>query len=136
MRFRIVNLFVEFFFFKQKTAYEMRISDWSSDVCSSDLPSRRFSGAKSSINMDFIIEESRQLTVAAPAQYLGQDIYFDAGLLDGGGLEESVNAPLDVHDEALGRVSYSSPWPHVRPRRPLNRLDDGDRKSTSLNSSH
>src|SRR3546814_2291038 len=29
-------LFV-FFFFKQKTAYEMRISDWSSDVCSSDL---------------------------------------------------------------------------------------------------
>src|SRR3546814_12887545 len=29
------------FFFKQKTAYEMRISDWSSDVCSSDLRSRR-----------------------------------------------------------------------------------------------
>src|SRR3546814_5079441 len=29
-----------FFFFKQKTAYEMRISDWSSDVCSSDLPTR------------------------------------------------------------------------------------------------
>src|SRR3546814_2529475 len=29
-----------FFFFKQKTAYEMRISDWSSDVCSSDLHSR------------------------------------------------------------------------------------------------
>src|SRR3546814_2661672 len=30
-------LFGFFFFFKQKTAYEMRISDWSSDVCSSDL---------------------------------------------------------------------------------------------------
>src|SRR3546814_4172367 len=29
-----------FFFFKQKTAYEMRISDWSSDVCSSDLTGR------------------------------------------------------------------------------------------------
>src|SRR3546814_2046327 len=29
------------FFFKQKTAYEMRISDWSSDVCSSDLPRGR-----------------------------------------------------------------------------------------------
>src|SRR3546814_18725174 len=28
---------LQFFFFKQKTAYEMRISDWSSDVCSSDL---------------------------------------------------------------------------------------------------
>src|SRR3546814_6185413 len=37
------------FFFKQKTAYEMRISDWSSDVCSSDLnmvdPTRTLSGA-------------------------------------------------------------------------------------------
>src|SRR3546814_8697205 len=30
-----------FFFFKQKTAYEVRISDWSSDVCSSDLIVRR-----------------------------------------------------------------------------------------------
>src|SRR3546814_5663131 len=30
--------YVIFFFFKQKTAYELRISDWSSDVCSSDLP--------------------------------------------------------------------------------------------------
>src|SRR3546814_3420110 len=32
-----VILHILFFFFKQKTAYEMRISDWSSDVCSSDL---------------------------------------------------------------------------------------------------
>src|SRR3546814_9158147 len=38
----VCSLFVclLFFFFKQKTAYEMRISDWSSDVCSSDLGSR------------------------------------------------------------------------------------------------
>src|SRR3546814_2383307 len=35
----MVCVFV-FFFFKQKTAYEMRISDWSSDVCSSDLLAR------------------------------------------------------------------------------------------------
>src|SRR3546814_4442269 len=40
-------LFVLFFFFKQKTAYEMRISDWSSDVCSSDLP--RASGDRDSV---------------------------------------------------------------------------------------
>src|SRR3546814_4910879 len=33
----VCHLSVHFFFFKQKTAYEMRISDWSSDVCSSDL---------------------------------------------------------------------------------------------------
>src|SRR3546814_4673724 len=35
-----------FFFFKQKTAYEMRISDWSSDVCSSDLASARVARAR------------------------------------------------------------------------------------------
>src|SRR3546814_10412638 len=34
-------LFIFFFLFKQKTAYEVRISDWSSDVCSSDLQVRR-----------------------------------------------------------------------------------------------
>src|SRR3546814_15331347 len=33
-----------FFFFKQKTAYEMRISDWSSDVCSSDLIAAKLHG--------------------------------------------------------------------------------------------
>src|SRR3546814_4036583 len=36
-----ISLFLCFLFFKQKTAYEMRISDWSSDVCSSDLAGRR-----------------------------------------------------------------------------------------------
>src|SRR3546814_4349230 len=37
----VISLCVcDFFVFKQKTAYEMRISDWSSDVCSSDLEER------------------------------------------------------------------------------------------------
>src|SRR3546814_3810368 len=35
--FMFFRMFLLLFFFKQKTAYEMRISDWSSDVCSSDL---------------------------------------------------------------------------------------------------
>src|SRR3546814_1943255 len=38
----VINVCCIFFFCKQKTAYEMRISDWSSDVCSSDL---RFIGS-------------------------------------------------------------------------------------------
>src|SRR3546814_3990167 len=38
-------IFGLFFFFKQKTAYEMRISDWSSDVCSSDLSLAACEGA-------------------------------------------------------------------------------------------
>src|SRR3546814_5689648 len=37
LQFSMIVSIVVFFFFKQKTAYEMRISDWSSDVCSSDL---------------------------------------------------------------------------------------------------
>src|SRR3546814_6813808 len=37
MMLSVIFLLLDFFFFKQKTAYEMRISDWSSDVCSSDL---------------------------------------------------------------------------------------------------
>src|SRR3546814_9707739 len=36
-------IFIVVFFFKQKTAYEMRISDWSSDVCSSDLNKTKIS---------------------------------------------------------------------------------------------
>src|SRR3546814_6851837 len=41
----VMFFLVLFFFFKQKTAYEMRISDWSSDVCSSDLSRIRRGGA-------------------------------------------------------------------------------------------
>src|SRR3546814_9839625 len=43
-----------FFFFKQKTAYEMRISDWSSDVCSSDLAPRQkspFGGQQTGVSL-------------------------------------------------------------------------------------
>src|SRR3546814_4448135 len=44
-----------FFFFKQKTAYEMRISDWSSDVCSSDLVNGRIAYKIDNPNMEFAI---------------------------------------------------------------------------------
>src|SRR3546814_433267 len=42
----ICGVFLYIFFFKQKTAYEMRISDWSSDVCSSDLERMRLGQAR------------------------------------------------------------------------------------------
>src|SRR3546814_9373054 len=45
--------YVVVFFFKQKTAYEMRISDWSSDVCSSDLADRR------PYRLDALVEQGR-----------------------------------------------------------------------------
>src|SRR3546814_10767820 len=40
-----------FFFFKQKTAYEMRISDWSSDVCSSDLSGQHTSASSPGVSL-------------------------------------------------------------------------------------
>src|SRR3546814_1817104 len=49
-----------FFFFKQKTAYEMRISDWSSDVCSSDLNASR------SVSADPGVDITRASTAADP----------------------------------------------------------------------
>lgn len=87
-------------------------------------PSRRFNGRRSTVQMTFVMEENRQLTVGAPAQYLGSDIYYDVGLLEGGGLDETLTSEFDLHDEALGRVSYGTEWLHPRPRRPFRRLVD------------
>src|SRR3546814_19188027 len=49
-----------FFFFKQKTAYEMRISDWSSDVCSSDLILSRYDDAPRAL--DRAAKDARELS--------------------------------------------------------------------------
>src|SRR3546814_5391866 len=46
-----------FFFFKQKTAYEMLISDWSSDVCSSDLLAHLDEGATAPVTLQHLLEE-------------------------------------------------------------------------------
>src|SRR3546814_1173950 len=42
----LIDVYMYFFFFKQKTAYDIRISDWSSDVCSSDLIDQAGDGAR------------------------------------------------------------------------------------------
>src|SRR3546814_9494077 len=59
----LLMLYIFFFFFKQKTAYEMRISDWSSDVCSSDLEIQSFGEDN----------EGFSHIVFAEGLYLGQD---------------------------------------------------------------
>src|SRR3546814_6295527 len=51
-----------FFFFKQKTAYEMRISDWSSDVCSSDLSCSSACLANSTIRIAFFAASAMSTT--------------------------------------------------------------------------
>src|SRR3546814_1180152 len=74
-----------FFFFKQKTAYEMRISDWSSDVCSSDL------------SRDLMLE-----TLAATLPHLPDDQpRYLMGLGDPLGMVESVALGIDLFDCVL-----------------------------------
>src|SRR3546814_10113518 len=62
----VVIIFCMFFFFKQKTAYEMRISDWSSDVCSSDLVS---TDAQDLRRQDAIVGEAKAAGYYVAAVY-------------------------------------------------------------------
>src|SRR3546814_1645123 len=68
-----------FFFFKQKTAYEMRISDWSSDVCSSDLHTGlAFLGMTLTVNQPVFagdtIHVECEVTAARPTSKPGRGI--------------------------------------------------------------
>src|SRR3546814_9016308 len=59
-------LYTLFFFFKQKTAYEMRISDWSSDVCSSDLNGRLEFADAEDVDVDLqLVERILEIEVGA-----------------------------------------------------------------------
>src|SRR3546814_7415513 len=84
-----------FFFFKQKTAYEMRISDWSSDVCSSDLEGDNVEEMK-----------SKAEALAQVAMKLGQAIYEkeQAAASPGGADAESAKADEDVVDAEFSEV--------------------------------
>src|SRR3546814_17913029 len=84
-------VFVLFFFFKQKTAYEMRISDWSSDVCSSDL----FPGLAQTRSADQAREMIMPL-IAAPLTRKGKkgSIPLDIGLSSEAPVVGGVVGPL------------------------------------------
>src|SRR3546814_19511365 len=80
---------VAVFFFKQKTAYEMRISDWSSDVCSSDLPlilTSCFNGALMPVELEQAIEAAweRRETITPADADLRETVSRAIELLDGG----------------------------------------------------
>src|SRR3546814_6762007 len=57
----MVFVYLFFFFFKQKTAYEMRISDWSSDVCSSDLLEFERGGGAPSVRSRVALERFKNV---------------------------------------------------------------------------
>src|SRR3546814_2632473 len=102
------------FFFKQKTAYEMRISDWSSDVCSSDLGQNRSSVVRS---MPRSIGKAQCLVII-----------------------EAVRGRSRVRRQGQFRQRLEIGDRGVAPPPGLMVLDRkerrGDRKSTRLNSSH
>src|SRR3546814_9294091 len=77
-----------FFFFKQKTAYEMRISDWSSDVCSSDLVETHFPhvaavGRAAAPGREPCVLEAEWGDESHPRiAIIGKGVCFDSGGLD------------------------------------------------------
>src|SRR3546814_7945387 len=98
-----------FCFFKQKTAYEMRISDWSSDVCSSDLHHqpddlhrRRRAGARGVAEHDVALED-RQLTVDDPHACEFSEAGVDA--IDGRALRDDAR---DCGGARIDRVPRAS----------------------------
>src|SRR3546814_4095270 len=138
-----------FFFFKQKTAYEMRISDWSSDVCSSDLGSRAAAvglpGREATVferphteanyitrEMAFQVARShaRWLRLGASALVLGGPLL--AWLLLAAGIGSPVFA-LATAAVLLLAGAFVERWLFFAQARHVVTLD---RKSTRLNSSH
>src|SRR3546814_10379936 len=104
----IYYLCIFFFFFKQKTAYEMRISDWSSDVCSSDLDNDQHCVHRGALSR-------------ADHQQPGDK----TGNPHGGQVDHStIKRPTHKH---MGDIDGKGVF---------NQANDIDRKSTRLNSSH
>src|SRR3546814_6218796 len=108
---------VMFFFFKQKTAYEMRISDWSSDVCSSDLPeAERRQVTVLFADLAGYTRLSSEIDAEEVHALLGR--FFD--LADG--IISDYGGTVDKHIGDCAMAVFGAPV--------------ADRKSTRLNSSH
>src|SRR3546814_3468613 len=110
------------FFFKQKTAYEMRISDWSSDVCSSDLIAISFPPG------------------TTEAQTASRVEAFNAATRRGGcGTAEAVAQKFDaevVANDSLRLGELPEQLQEIVGRLQVGEATPPDRKSTRLNSSH
>src|SRR3546814_1693374 len=105
-----------FFFFKQKTAYEMRISDWSSDVCSSDLLTNA-EGSANSVNADpqkaetyeiggkwDVIHEALSLNVALFRTTVSNEIN-SQDTIDGVALQTGKKRVQGVELSAIGNIT-------------------------------
>src|SRR3546814_7645023 len=133
----------------QKTAYEMRISDWSSDVCSSDLAGSSQAGKGSiAVDGDGSTLLAKSLSVGMQIGRNGPDTEGSLAITNGGQVElhgiDSVDVNVGREAGAEGTLTvdgagsrlfiHSALDPRLRLGRDGN--SEGDRKSTRLNSSH
>src|SRR3546814_10149672 len=116
-------------FFKQKTAYEMLISDWSSDVCSSDLQDRI--GRLFRIGMARHLHRPRDIGAIGIALRLETVIEIIVAL---GKADPRLAQPQDV-DRRVGGVRVWTAADDRRTERPLRPAHEA-RKSTRLHSSN
>src|SRR3546814_1069553 len=123
---------VLFFFFKQKTAYEMRISDWSSDVCSSDLPRDLLHAPHRAV-----LHGADRGRGMADRQPRPTGRHAGRGVAAGGFticLPGQAAAAVGRWPAGPGRGMLSAWWMKRHDREEA--VAAGDRKSTRLNSSH
>lgn len=72
-----------------------------------DKPTNGHNGKSS---LTFVIDDNPIITPAVPAQYLGDDIYYDVPLLSGGSLSASLSQQQDITDMSLGPVARRTNW--------------------------
>src|SRR3546814_5045146 len=130
-------MFLFFFFFKQKTAYEMRISDWSSDVCSSDLIAAEANVQGLSATIRVTGTGLRPEITFASIPALPEDEVLSRLLF--GTSVANLSAPEALQLAAAAASLRSGGRSAGNPLNKLGRaigVDRIDRKSTRLNSSH
>src|SRR3546814_4032755 len=121
------------FFFKHETAYEMRISDWSSDVCSSDLFELKVPNAETRAAADRHVARAEQADVG-----LAGRIRLDIARAGDRDVERRRDEPVGVDIARAGHVDlarYRGAALDVQVARARHGQFQ-DRKSTRLNSSH
>src|SRR3546814_12265066 len=94
-----------FFFFKQKTAYEMRISDWSSDVCSSDV--LRFDEEQSLQPAEAFVREVVVGHIGARVQLGGEDFHFGHRCKGDTAALPSIGDQLDLQELSIPLLHHS-----------------------------
>src|SRR3546814_6116805 len=112
-----MRIYYIFFFFKQKTAYEMRISDWSSDVCSSDLLTTLYNTAgiiHGAMIQDETLEGwSKMIAVNQTALFLGLKMVAPEIAKSGNGAILNISSLVSVICEP-GLISYAATKSAVR----------------------